>query len=339
MNISGLSKLRCMVAPVAIVFLLLFDTEGNASCRKVTAEDTAIIDASALRSLGKIGLDRKKIFEALVDVAVPETGGCWGGATGNFDEQIVSAGTLQWNYGQKSLQPILKRYRAQFNSEAEFRARVAKLMPTFSKLVFSEGCLRSPITDDCRTSMLAQQAGGSLSPSFKEEFDNLMESDSMIQVQVDRFVALLQSVEDDLLRLFPGETPSPRRIKWAIDTKVQQGGFPGDADVKRARDNWSGLDDQRRRESLVALVMWYQALTNSIDQGGIRLDWKKNVDAWKKKISDSGVSSEQADLLNLSFLRSRTAQGQSGRWQALTFQRRARIILSVGCVGGDCVGI
>jgi hypothetical protein len=160
----------------------------------------------------------------------------------------------------------------------------------------------------------------------------------MVQVQTDRFVALLQSVQDDLQRLFPNEPVSVRRIKWAIDTKVQQGGFPGDADVKRVRESWQSLSENQKRDSLTALVDWYQGLAGSADQGGIRLDWKQNVNAWRKKISENSVSDEQADLLNLSFLRSRTAQGQSGFWQALTFQRRSKIILSVGCVGGNCVG-
>jgi hypothetical protein len=60
----------------------------------------------------------------------------------------------------------------------------------------------------------------------------------MLQVQTDRFVKLLESVGDDLQRLFPKQLASVRQIKWAIDTKVQQGGFPGDNDVARTRAEW-----------------------------------------------------------------------------------------------------
>ena len=135
----------------------------------------------------------------------------------------------------------------------------------------------------------------------------------------------------------PRTTPASRALLRA-GARAGQGGFPGDADVKRVRESWQSLSENQKRDSLTALVDWYQGLAGSADQGGIRLDWKQNVNAWRKKISENSVSDEQADLLNLSFLRSRTAQGQSGFWQALTFQRRSKIILSVGCVGGNCVG-
>ena len=50
---------------------------------------------------------------------------------------------------------------------------------------------------------------------------------------------------------------------------------------------------------------------------------------------DAGrIDDEQYELLAITFLRSRTATGNSGRWQALTFSRRAKIILGVGSVSG-----
>ena len=80
-----------------------------------------------------------------------------------------------------------------------------------------------------------QISGGGLTPTLKRELDQLFESDSMIQVQVDTFVRLLESVQDDLTRLFAGR-PSVRQIKWAIDTKVNQGSFPKDPNIKRMRE-------------------------------------------------------------------------------------------------------
>jgi hypothetical protein len=310
-----------------------------ASCRKVGSIDGVSISAGALKSLGGIGITREKVFDALKDVSIPETSGCWSGASGNFDGQIVSVGTLQWNYGQSSLQPILIRYRSKFSSSLVLQRELLKLMPTIGKLVFSGGCLRKKITDDCKSALLALQSNGRLSQESKSEWDALFESDEMIQVQTDTFVALLQSVQDDLKRLFPGDAATPRRIKWAIDTKVQQGHFPGDEDVKRVRLSWSGLSDSQKRESLKALLLWYRGLSASVDQGGVRLDWNRNVAIWESKIDTDSVSGEQADLLHLSFLKSRVAQGQSGYWQALTFQRRLKIVLGAGCVGGDCVGL
>jgi hypothetical protein len=196
---------------------------------------------------------------------------------------------------------------------------------------------RTPITDDCKNGILALQTNGKLQTSLKEEFDALFESDPMLQVQTDRFVKLLESVRDDLHRLFPNTAPSVRTIKWAIDTKVQQGGFPGDADVVRARSAWSMMDAPKRQGKLHSLITWYEGLSNAPDEDGTSRV-SDNVRVWNEKIS-SGLTDEQTDLLQLTFLKSRTAQGQSGRWQALTFQRRAKIIFGVGCVAGECNGV
>jgi hypothetical protein len=321
-----------------VVAVIVAGSDALAGCRKVGPIDGVTISTGALRSLSGIGVTREKLFEALRDVSIPETSGCWSGASGNFDGQIVSVGALQWNYGQGSLQPILKRYQNKFSSSA-LEQEASKLMPTTGKLIFSSGCLRNKITDECKAALLAMQKSGKLTQVFKSELDNLFESDQMIQVQADAFVALLQSVQDDLQRLFPGEAASPRRIKWAIDTKVQQGHFPGNADVKRVRDHWNGLNEHQKRESLKGLLLWYQGLATSEDQGGVGLDWNRNVNAWRTKIDGGSVNAEQTDLVLLTFLKSRTAEGESGFWQALAFQRRLRIVLGVGCIGGDCVGI
>jgi hypothetical protein len=88
-----------------------------------------------------------------------------------------------------------------------------------------------------------------------------------------------------------------------------------------------------RSEKLDRLVQWYEALSNAIDQDGTKYDWKWNIEKWRQKITD-GLTDEQIDLLNLSFLRSRSAVGESGRWQALTFQRRATIVLGIGSISG-----
>jgi hypothetical protein len=49
----------------------------------------------------------------------------------------------------------------------------------------------------------------------------------------------LESVKDDLLRMCGKTTLTVRKVKWAIDTKVQQGGFPGNEDIARVRAGWA----------------------------------------------------------------------------------------------------
>jgi hypothetical protein len=101
------------------------------------------------------------------------------------------------------------------------------------------------------------------------------------------------------------------------------------------RAEWNSLpNEEEKRKALLALVDWYRGLSYSADQGGVYLDRECNVQSWRQKIN-AGTSVEQDDLLNLTFLRSRTAQGMSGFWQANTFQRRAKIVLGVGSVGGN----
>lgn len=309
-----------------------------AGCRKVASSEKISINSGALKRLAKIGIDREAIFKSLRDVSIPETSGCWSGATGNFDGQIVSVGVLQWNYGQNSLQPVLRAFQNQFSTDKAYDLELARLMPHYGKLLFSKGCLARRITADCKEQILTHQSGsGRFEKSFQQELDSLFESDAMVQVQTDQFVKLLESVRDDLERLFPGRAITPRQVKWAIDTKVQQGKFPGNADVARVRNTWKELDKQRQVEKLRALVRWYEGLSNAPDQDGTSKVYAQNVKIWSNKISSTAISDEQADLLLLSFLKSRTAQGQAGRWQALTFQRRATIILGAGCVAGHCI--
>ena len=222
-------------------------------------------------------------------------------------------------------------------SNESFIKRRDQLMPSYGRLIFSDGCLREKITSDCREAILALQKNGELQPPLRSEFNALFESDEMIQIQMDRFVALLESVKDDLLRMFGNKTLTVRKIKWAVDTKVQQGGFPGNEDIARVRTSWAQVKPEDKTNKLRRIVQWYEAMCNAVDQDGIKKDWQWNVEKWRQKIS-GGLTDEQIDLINLTFLRSRTSVGESGRWQALTFQRRAKIILGIGSIGGNRVG-
>lgn len=319
-----------------VFFSMLFQALSvEAKCVPVGDIKAVTISPTVLSSLSKLNMDREGIFRAIHAVSEPETSGCWAGASGNFDGQIVSVGVLQWNYGQNSLQPMIRRYREKFATEAAFRVNIGNVMPIFGKLIFSEGCRRIPITTDCQTTLEAQSQNGRLNSVVREEFDNLFNSETMIQIQVDRFIALVQSVSDDLSRIFPSEHVTSLKVKWAIDTKTQQGSFPGNADIARTRKSLASASAERKRVSIAGIVHWYEGLCSTIDQGGIWRDCSFNIAEWTKLNSTGAVSDEQCELLHFTFLRSRVAQGMSGYWQALSFQRRARIILGVGSVGGD----
>ncbi|MEI9851690.1 MAG: hypothetical protein WDN24_13535 [Sphingomonas sp.] len=319
---------------------------AHADCRKVGDVDSKSgkpaflkIDAGEAAKLAQIGVDRALIFASMVDTSVPETGGCWAAPAGNFDGQVISVGMSQWNFGTGSLQPLLKSWKARFATNAAFVNARTVLAPVYGELIFSDGCLKVPATVKCQTDLLAaQDATGKLDPVLSGELTAVFETDLMLQVMTDAYVKLLSSVADDLHRVFPNGPITPRKIKWAIDTKVQQGGFPADEDISRLRAKLAALQPADRPARLKAVVAWYKALGDSVDQDGIKWDIGWNAQRWNCLIDAGAVDDEEYELLNLSYLRSRVASGNSGRWQALTFQRRAKIILGVGSIGGAHTG-
>jgi hypothetical protein len=173
------------------------------------------------------------------------------------------------------------------------------------------------------------------------ELTAVFESDAMLQVQTDAYVALLLDVRADLLRVFAGQPITMRKVRWAVDTKVQQGFFPADEDLARLRAKLAAMPEAERWERLRAVFDWYEALARSVDQDGVGRDYAWNVAQWRCMIDKRRIDPEQYEMLHLTFLRSRTAVGNSGRWQALTFSRRGKIVLGIGSVSGkrdgDCL--
>jgi hypothetical protein len=300
------------------------------------------IDPEAAALLGEIGLDRGAIFARMAETSIPETMGCWAMPVGNFDGQLVSVGMSQWNYGTGSLQPVLKAWKKGLGGKFG-RTRKA-LAPVYGKLLFSRGCLKVPVKGKCRAGILAAHGpDGKLNAAILRELTAIFESDAMLQVQTDAYVALLLEVRADLLRVFPGQPITMRKVRWAVDTKVQQGFFPADGDLARLRGKLAAMPVGERAERLRAIFAWYEGLSRSVDQDGVGRDWAWNVAQWRCMLDKDQIDSEQYELLHLTFLRSRTAVGNSGRWQALTFSRRVKIALGVGSVSGkrdgDCLGL
>jgi hypothetical protein len=304
-------------------------------CRPVADTPSIRIDPAAAARLAEIGLDRAAIFARMHETSIPETSGCWATPTGNFDSQLISVGMAQWNFGTGSLQPVLAAWRKQFRHRRDFKRTRRALAPTYGKLLFSKDCRAVPVRQKCRDAILAaEDAKGALSPALAAELTALFENDAMLQVQTDTYIALLDQVRLDVLRIFAGETITPRKVRWAIDTRVQQGGFPADEDIARLRAKLAAMPVAERWPRLRAIIDWYGALARTIDADGIAKDWPWNVAAWNCLIDAGRVDPEQYELMSLTFLRSRTAIGNSGRWQALAFERRAKIVLGVGSVSG-----
>jgi len=293
------------------------------------------IDPAAAAQLAEIGLDRAGIFSSMAETSIPETMGCWAMPVGNFDSQLISVGMSQRNFGTGSLQPVLKRWRESFASRRRFRRALAALAPTHGRLLFSRACLAVPVRARCRDAILAAHDGqGRLDPVLAAELTAIFESDAMLQVQADDYVGLLLEVRGELLRVFPAGPFTLRKLRWAVDTVVQQNRLPPDEDIARLRRRLAAMPEAERWPRLRAILAWYEALARTIDQDGIGRDYAWNVAQWSCMIDRGLIDPEQYELLHLTFLRSRTAVGNSGRWQALTFSRRGKIVLGVGSVSG-----
>jgi hypothetical protein len=315
---------------------------GDVPSRDGTAQFIRI-DPAAAAQLAEIGLDRAAIFERMAETAIPETMGCWAMPVGNFDSQLISVGMSQWNFGTGSLQPVLAAWRESFGSRRRFRRELAALAPTYGRLLFSRDCRAVPVREPCRAAILAaHDAQGQLHPVLRSELTAIFESDAMLQVQADAYVERLLFVRAELLRVFPDRPISMRQVRWAIDTIVQQARLPADEDIARLRRRLAAMPAAERWPRLRAILAWYEAIAQTIDQDGIARDYAWNVGQWRCMIDREMIDPEQYELLHLTFLRSRTAIGNSGRWQALTFSRRGKIILGIGSVSGrrdgECPG-
>lgn len=304
-------------------------------CRRVGDVPSLTIDPASAARLAEIGLDRAAIFARMQETSIPETMGCWAMPVGNFDSMLISVGMAQWNYGTGSLQPVLRQWRASFGSKRKAKRELKQLAPTYGKLLFSKDCLAVPVKDRCRTGILAAHGGdGKINPVIAAELTALFESDAMLQVQLDQYLVLLDEVRAELQRVFPDGPITPRKVRWAIDTRVQQKNLPPSEDLARLRTKLAAMPPAERWPRLDAIFDWYEALAKTIDQDGIGRDYAWNVGQWRCLARTGRIDEEQYELLNITFLRSRTAIGNSGRWQALTFSRRAKIILDVGSVSG-----
>jgi hypothetical protein len=330
----------------ACLIVLGMPSFSYGACARVADDPALTIDEIQTNTLGQIGFTRADLFQALDATAEFETLGCWAAPVGNFDAQTLSVGILQWNYGLNSLQGLMNRYLGSFSSPAAFEAELASLMPQFGNLAFSEGCLTVPISITCKEQLVADQdVQGKLSPTIAGEYEALFNSRRMRQVQVDTFVTFLAGLKPKLTLTF-GDAPTALQTRWGIDLAIQQGyvrytdpatateqsAFLNPIDTATIRRLGAALTPNMRTKRMMSALRWYSGLCGGIYQGVVAEQCNYNIKHWCAVVVH-GVSDEQFDLFNHTFVRSRIATGQSGRWQANAFARRTKIVLGTGQVG------
>ncbi|WP_153768288.1 hypothetical protein [Labrenzia sp. CE80] len=330
--------LRCIVVCIVSIFTAEI---ANAECRKVSDNGKIKISKNNLKALEKLNLKREDAFGILYKVSLHETEGCWAGPTGNFDDQIISVGAMQWNYGKGSLQPLMRRFRSAWGNQ--FISVRNLLLPNHGKLLFSEGCLRikGGITKECKKKLLKLQSDNVLEKELLDELTNLFEADAMLQIQMDKALTIITSTLPSLKAAFPSQTaPTPRQVHWAIDTHIQRGrvfdsaGITEPSDFERVRAKLDNLTEAQTKNALLGIVKWYAGHCGAIDQAGVRYDCAHNVRTWNNMIDNNEIDKEQIELLHFAYLKERTANGKAGLYQSDAFQRRATIILGAGSVHG-----
>lgn len=328
---------------IIIIFsIIAFPNFAYAQCLKVADDPELQISAEALEKLKPINYGREQVFDALYRTSLYETGGCWATPVGNFDAQTLSVGVLQWNYGQNSLQDLMIRYRNKFETEEAFNQEITKIMPQFGTITFAPDCMTIPTLQSCKDKILAaHDEKGKLKPEIFNEYEALFNSKIMRQVQTEKFIDFLGELSPKITEIFPN--PTDLHVKWGIDVAIQQGfvkhsdnktSYLNPQDVANIRKLYAPLDEDTKRNRSLSIIRWYSGLCGGIYQGVNIEQCNYNIKNWCSVIYH-GLSDDQFDLLNLTYVRSRIAQGQSGRWQANAFARRVKIVLNTGQVGKE----
>jgi hypothetical protein len=317
------------------VFAMLSSAgEAGATCLPVKGNTSGFqIDKVAQGKINEAGLSYDDVIQTLNIVASYETGGCWAGAVGNFDEEYLSLGVMQWNLGMGSLQKIIVRFRGKFPNKNEFYSYIDRHMHVYGRQ-FVDFCTAIPISENCKKLVLSN--GDSLSPGFKSELDTLFNDSLVRQVQMDYFIRAYESVLDDLKRVYSEDKPEPWQVAWLLDIKVQQKHpFPTNSNIAKVKKLYSTLNGKEREEWLMAPFSWYKSSCETKMDAGITNDCSYNLAIWPDIINDSRVSRVRHEAYYYTFLVSRSANATNGIYQADTFQRRATIALGKGSVHGD----
>lgn len=325
---------------IASCFLLSIVTSVHATsssdCLPVEISNPDIdVDKSVEDVAARAHLDRDGIFKTLRVVSKYETNGCWAGASGNSDGQYLSAGIMQWNLKQKTLQPLLKRFSEKFSSHEHFISVRDQLMPKYGAQLFDESCRSEPIGASCKSFLEHHYVSDdkSLGQDLKVEIDRLFNSLPMRQIQVDYFGRAFMSVLSDLDRIYATQHPEPWQIAWAIDVKTQQGNkFPTDKNIKKIKKETESESTDERRTRLDGIVKWFYGLCEEGTSEGVRYDCGYNIHEWPKMFDLTLANVERERTVHYSLLVARTAQNIDGAYQADSFERKATIAFGRGSV-------
>lgn len=173
--------------------------------------------------------------------------GCFSGLSGDFDGQGISFGALQWNFGQKSLQPLLQEMLANHRPvmETVFHSQLAVLTEA----------LNSDHDELMNwTRSIQHQVNHTLHDPWRGMFKSLGRTDECQAVQTDQAEAMFQRAEKYCREY---DLWSERAVALMFDIRVQNGSIPSlvraqiQTDVQELS---SDLDDDGRELAKLRII-------------------------------------------------------------------------------------
>lgn len=219
---------------------------------KEVAEE--VRDALKDNLVGVVEEKEKTREDIALEITAQFEGAGWGGVAGNFDGQGISAGVLQWNFGQGTLQKLLGHY-VKINGPIEGFPRDINHFKDASK---EEAVRMSAIMQGDRHRVL---------PLWKEAWKGLLTSDAGREAQTIMSAPYLQRAER---MLESSGLTSTKAFCFFFDIAVQNGSLKGvglpdyeisdnyiENIIHNSGDNqdvWKGmdLDDETKKLLVVA---------------------------------------------------------------------------------------
>lgn len=233
------------------------------------------------------------------------------GVTGDFDQQGISVGVLQWNIGCGSLQPLVKRVG---------REQVKNFMPVYGDALW-EACTTT--IPKGLSVVRSWQSGAALQTPVLMELRHFAGSAPFVaqQVSAAQDVAQRAFVRAEAWCAEGGEQmPSKKLFCWFFDLLTQNGGLK-----TVTRTSVRNFITQLGSTGCVDFVCNWLKTVGPSSAG--RADARKNADLWK-----GSVPAENIELFAASYLRCRLSVVA---YQVDVMNRKGTIALGDGWCHGE----
>ncbi len=280
-------------------------------------------------------LEFEKALNVIANFEVSTSG--WGGVTGNFDDQGISAGVLQWNFVQKSIYPLLDAFIQKHGIE---KGRL--LMGESWDVLAQNGCLNTTLSrfnlalhNNCITYLKSVQPKKELPDLLRNDFSRFMNSPEMRQIQVTNALKTMHNALNLTKNLGKLYNNHGNFEFWEVvlfmNVKTQLGSFSKSSIV--SVDNIIAKAKKRQRKPTLTPIEWNKCQVKLDDITNFK-DVSENIKIWDQKLAN--IDDKREKLLLHSYVRAKVASGGNGKYQSDVFTRLATIIFGKGYVHGKC---